>query len=234
MTQQTDEARPRTAAASSASAKPGPYTVPKSAPPPKPASHRGQGILHASSKWELESAMRLQRHMLTEARGTKWEVPAAETGRLTEEIAQAMNQLQVSPPQKEMEQPVTGKPRLEYKWNKLEPAWKEAFIKPLKEAIDVYIDNQAVEPVPMGQMVPPDNILPSRFVLTNKSEEPFLEKARLKARWAPGQGGRQVRDGGPDCKFGSTQHCMLHQRAMWMASEICRYIGSLPSGRTSK
>ncbi|CAE7809264.1 unnamed protein product [Symbiodinium microadriaticum] len=150
-------------------------------PLPQPA--QGQGILHASSKWELESAMRLQRHMLTEARGTKWEVPAAETGRLTEEIAQAMNQLQVSPPQKEMEQPVTGKPRLEYKWNKLEPAWKEAFIKPLKEAIDVYIDNQAVEPVPMGQMVPPDNILPSRFVLTNKSEEQVLEKARLKARW---------------------------------------------------
>ncbi|CAE7425559.1 psaC, partial [Symbiodinium necroappetens] len=131
-------ARPTSAAPSSASTRPGPYSVPKAAPPQKPASHRGPGILYASAKWELEGAMRMQRCMLQEAKGDKWDVHASEAGRLTDEIVQAVDKLQVKPVPSQIEQP---------------------------DAIDVYIDNQAVEPVPMEQM------------------EQELEKARLKARW---------------------------------------------------
>eukprot|EP00439_Symbiodinium_sp_Y106_P029717 s12314_g3.t1 len=86
-------------------------------------------------------------------------------------------------PPEPVKAPVTGKPRREFKWGKLDESWREAFIKPLKDAIDVYTDNQAVEAVPMGMMVPPDSILPSRLVLTNKSEAKEIAKAKLKARW---------------------------------------------------
>ena len=82
-----------------------------------------------------------------------------------------------------MEAPVTGKPRLEYRWKALDQEWKDSFVGPLKKALDVYVDNEALEAVPEGLPIPPEKILPSRFVLTNKSDKPGLQDAILKARW---------------------------------------------------
>ena len=107
---------------------------------------------------------------------------ATEAEEITEKLEAAMKDKLLVPPEP-VKAPVTGKPRREFKWGKLDESWREAFIKPLKDAIDVYTDNQAVEAVPMGMMVPPDSILPSRLVLTNKSEAKEIAKAKLKARW---------------------------------------------------
>lgn len=84
----------------------------------------------------------------------------------------------------------TGKVRLELKWGSLSPAWKSAFEEPIKDALDVYFKYDAVAPVMVEENIDHGNILPSRFVLVNKSEprnvsplDEQLEDARLKARW---------------------------------------------------
>ena len=84
----------------------------------------------------------------------------------------------------------TGKVRLELKWNSLSQAWKQAFEEPIKDALDVYFKYDAVAPVFDDEDIGTDNILPSRFVLVNKSDprnvsplDEQLEDARLKARW---------------------------------------------------
>ena len=53
-------------------------------------------------------------------------------------------------------------------------------MEPLKKAIDVYTGNGALESVPLGKPIDPQKILPSRFVLTNKSGLGGLENA---IRW---------------------------------------------------
>ena len=80
---------------------------------------------------------------------------------------------------------VTGKERLEYNWNKLDQQWQKAFIPAIAKAFKVYLDHQAVRGVPMGKMIDPKRILPSRMVLTNKGQ-PELSGAELKARWVFG------------------------------------------------
>ncbi|CAE7373456.1 RE1 [Symbiodinium sp. CCMP2592] len=191
--------------ASSASGRSQPYPTPTRSSTPDIASHRGRGVLHTSEVWHLEEAIREHRLMLQAAR---WDVHAAEAERITEELANSVlektaeidegeaNAIYVTEElansviektaeidEGKVQAPITGKPRLEFKWNKLDDSWRRAFVQPLKDALDVYIDNCAVEGVPMGQMVSPDHILPSRFVLTNKNEEKSVEKAKLKARW---------------------------------------------------
>ena len=80
---------------------------------------------------------------------------------------------------------VTGKLRVEYKWNGLTEAWKQAYREPLLKAVDVYFEHDAIVGVVRDAMVDPRKILSSRFVLTNKGKE-NLEEAELKARWIIG------------------------------------------------
>ena len=84
-------------------------------------------------------------------------------------------------------QMLMGKDRVELHWRKLNPDWRKAFTKPLLEAVQVYIDHDAIAAVPEDRWVPPEKILSSRFVLTNKTKEetdPF--KCKLKGRWIIG------------------------------------------------
>eukprot|EP00439_Symbiodinium_sp_Y106_P026614 s3337_g3.t1 len=120
--------------------------------------------------------------MIKEANG-QWATYATAIDQVTSELMTQGREELFIPPQAEVTTPVTGKPRLEFKWHRLETEWKEAFVEPLKKAVDVYVDNEAVEAVELGKMVPPDKILPSRFVLTNKNDETDLAKANLRARW---------------------------------------------------
>ena len=154
---------------------------PSMSPSPPTTSHRGYGVLHVCRRWHLEEATRSQRKMIRQARRSGWNVMGVEIDAVTAELAPEMEVM--STPLNQVEPPVTGKPRLEYKWNKLTPAWQASFLDPLKKAIDVYVDNDALEPVLLGMPIPPDKILPSRFVLTNKSDKESLEEAVLKARW---------------------------------------------------
>ncbi|CAE7731049.1 RE2 [Symbiodinium sp. CCMP2592] len=77
---------------------------------------------------------------------------------------------------------ITGRARSEYKWGELDSTWKDAYVAPLKKAIQVYVDHGGIKGVPQGQMVDPARILGSRFVLTNKGGED-LAAAELRARW---------------------------------------------------
>ncbi|CAE7756515.1 RE2 [Symbiodinium sp. CCMP2456] len=153
------------------------------APPPPPASHRGHGVLHMQRVWHLDGATRSQRKMMLAAKRQGWAAYALDIDELTENLTTKIAEASKEPPQTTVEEPVTGKPRQEFKWNGLDGDWRKAFLAPLKKAIDVYADNDAIEPVPLGKPVPPEKILPSRFVLTNKSDDPELEKANLRARW---------------------------------------------------
>ena len=135
--------------------------------------------------WHLEGATRGQRRMIRDARRRGWSVFAVDVEQVTEEIATEMQIDSQEAPQEvaPIDMPVTGKPRLEFRWKSLSKEWQDAFVEPLKKAIDVYVDNEALEPVPLGKPVDPQKILPSRFVLTNKSDLKGLEEATLKARW---------------------------------------------------
>ena len=84
----------------------------------------------------------------------------------------------------------TGKVRLELRWQGLSEAWKKAFQDPIKEALDVYFKYDAVAPVMQTDDIKGANIMPSRFVLVNKTDprncspsDEQLEGSRLKARW---------------------------------------------------
>ena len=159
--------------------------VPSSSGPMNIVSHRGHGVLHMQRVWHLEGATRGQRRMIRDARRRGWSVFAVDVEQVTEEIATEMQIDSQEAPQEvaPIDMPVTGKPRLEFRWKSLSKEWQDAFVEPLKKAIDVYVDNEALEPVPLGKPVDPQKILPSRFVLTNKSDLKGLEEATLKARW---------------------------------------------------
>ena len=86
--------------------------------------------------------------------------------------------------------PDTGKVRLELRWNDLTPAWQRSFEEPITEAIDAYFRHDALAPVMEEDSVDPSEVLPSRFVLVNKTDpknprpsDDDLESAKLKARW---------------------------------------------------
>ncbi|CAE6935722.1 FV3-083R, partial [Symbiodinium sp. KB8] len=82
---------------------------------------------------------------------------------------------------------VMGKDRVELQWRKLDASWRQAFTQPIVEAIQVYIKHEAIEAVPEDRWIPPEKILSSRFVLTNKTkEEPDPFKCKLKGRWIIG------------------------------------------------
>ena len=154
---------------------------PAPGPPQAVASHRGHGVLFAKCLWDLDNAARGQRALLQEARRGGWSSFAMDVLDITEDLEKEILEASHQPPEDILE-PVTGKPRLEFRWKDLEDDWKSAFIEPLKKAVDVYVDHDALEPVPLGLPIPPEKILPSRFVLTNKGKD-LLEDAILKARW---------------------------------------------------
>ncbi|CAL1141583.1 unnamed protein product [Cladocopium goreaui] len=85
--------------------------------------------------------------------------------------------------------PETGKVRLELKWSDLSAVWQKAFEQPIKDALDIYFKHDALAPVFPGETVDDSEILPSRFVLVNKSDprnnhpkDADLPDAKLKAR----------------------------------------------------
>ena len=88
-----------------------------------------------------------------------------------------------------MKKPETGKVRLELKWTDLTPLWQKAFEQPIIEALEVYFKHDALAPVMQDETVATEEILPSRFVLVNKSDprnphpnDEDLKDAKLKAR----------------------------------------------------
>ena len=159
--------------------------------PPQQASRRGHGVLHSSRVvhgvlhvqrvYHLDNATRSQRKMLLAAKRNGWSTYVAEVLDVTTDVETAVKGESQTTPNL-AEDLVTGKPRLEFRWKELDEDWKSAFENPLKKAIDVYVDNLALRPVPEGKVVPPTKVLPSRFVLTNKGGT-TLEEAELKARW---------------------------------------------------
>ena len=85
--------------------------------------------------------------------------------------------------------PETGKVRLELQWNSLSDLWQQAFKQPILDALKIYFDHDALAPVMPDDPIDEIEILPSRFVLVNKSDprntQPLdedLENAKLKAR----------------------------------------------------
>eukprot|EP00435_Cladocopium_sp_Y103_P008686 s1575_g2.t1 len=85
--------------------------------------------------------------------------------------------------------PETGKVRLELKWNDLTPKWQLAFQEPIIEALRIYFQHDALAPVMPDEIVDDTEVLPSRFVLVNKSDprnphpsDEQLDGAKLKAR----------------------------------------------------
>ena len=89
----------------------------------------------------------------------------------------------------DVKKPETGKVRLELKWNDLTPLWQKAFEQPIIEALEVYFKHDALAPVMHDEKVATEEILPSRFVLVNKSDprnphpaDQDLPEAKLKAR----------------------------------------------------
>ena len=163
----------------------------RTAPPPQQASHRGHGVFHSSREvhgllhvqrvYHLDNATRSQRKMLLAAKRNGWSTYVAEMLDVTQEVEGAVKHESHEAP-RPTEDLVTGKPRLELRWKDLDDDWRSAFENPIKKAVDVYVDNHALQPVPQGKLVPPMKVLPSRFVLTNKGKD-ILEEAELKARW---------------------------------------------------
>ena len=85
--------------------------------------------------------------------------------------------------------PETGKVRLELRWNDLSEAWQKAFEKPILEALEVYFKHDALSPVMEDEVIAHEELLPSRFVLVNKSDprnthpsDEAIADAVLKAR----------------------------------------------------
>eukprot|EP00434_Breviolum_minutum_P017051 symbB.v1.2.015044.t1/scaffold1112.1/size147309/2 len=109
---------------------------------------------------------------------------------------------------------VTGKARLEYDWSKLSQPWKDAYREPLLKAIRIYFDHQALEGVPVDQMIDARRILTTRFVLTNKGEEQ-LEKAVLKARLI--LGGHRDPDMGKFLTLAPTASMLAHNLINWIS-----------------
>jgi hypothetical protein len=85
--------------------------------------------------------------------------------------------------------PETGKARLELQWNSLSPIWQKAFEQPIKDALEIYFEHDALAPVMPEEVINEYEILPSRFVLVNKTDpknqhprDKDLPDAKLKAR----------------------------------------------------
>ena len=89
----------------------------------------------------------------------------------------------------DVDKPETGKVRLELQWNQLSPAWQAAFEQPIIAALEIYFEHDALEHVMPEDPVHESEILPSRFVLVNKTDpknthpaDEDLTDAKLKAR----------------------------------------------------
>ena len=140
-----------------------------STPPPnrsaslqQQASHRGHGVFHSSREvhgllrvqrvYHLDNATRSQRKMLLAAKRKGWNTYVAEVLDVTTEVEGAVKSESQTVPGP-AEDLVTGKPRLEFRWRDLDEDWKSAFEAPIKKAIDVYVENQALRPVPEGKLV---------------------------------------------------------------------------------
>ena len=89
----------------------------------------------------------------------------------------------------DVDKPETGKMRLELQWSHLSPAWQQAFEKPIINALQIYVEPDALAPVMCEDTVHDSEVLPSRFVSVNKADpknthptDADLELAKLKAR----------------------------------------------------
>ena len=111
----------------------------------------------------------------------------------------------------------TGKARVEYRWGDLSPEWRKAFVEPLKKAVGVYLDHHGIQGVPKGQVVDPQRVLSSRFVLTNKGAED-LENAELKARWI--FGGHRDPDAGLYATSSPTASTLGHNLLNFVAVQM--------------
>ena len=112
---------------------------------------------------------------------------------------------------------VTGKARLEYDWNKLAPAWKDAFKEPLLKAVKIYFSHGALAGVPKDQVLDPKRILNTRFVLTNKGGN-TLEDAVLKGRLV--LGGHKDPDMGKYPTLAPTAALLGHNLVNWLAVQL--------------
>ena len=112
---------------------------------------------------------------------------------------------------------VTGKARVEYKWSSLDDTWKRAFVEPLKKAVGVYMDHDAIKGVALDQVVDPSRVLNSRFVLTNKGG-PGLDEAELKARWI--LGGHRDPDAGLYATASPTASTLGHNLLNFVAVQM--------------
>ena len=112
---------------------------------------------------------------------------------------------------------VTGKQRLEYTWSALGEEWKKAYVEPIKKAYRVYIEHDAIAGVPLGAVIDPKKILPSRLVLTNKGGRE-LEEAVLKARWI--FGGHRDPEAGKYLTASPTVSLVGHNLLVFLAVQL--------------
>eukprot|EP00435_Cladocopium_sp_Y103_P046235 s919_g13.t1 len=120
--------------------------------------------------------------------------------------------------------PETGKVRLELKWSDLSPAWQKAFEQPILDALEVYFRHDALSPVMEDDVVSREEVLPSRFVLVNKSDprnihpsDEALEGALLKARLVIA-GHRDVRAGDFETES-PTASLLAHNMLCFLAAQ---------------
>ncbi|OLP94024.1 EF-hand domain-containing protein 1 [Symbiodinium microadriaticum] len=111
----------------------------------------------------------------------------------------------------------TGKACVEYRWGDLSPDWRKAFVEPLKKAVGVYLDHHGIQGVPKGQVVDPQRVLSSRFVLTNKGADD-LTNAELKARWI--FGGHRDPDAGLYATSSPTASTLGHNLLNFVAVQM--------------
>ena len=134
--------------------------------------------------------------------------------------------------------PETGKLRLELKWMDLSANWQQAFEEPIIEAIKIYFQHEAIAPVTEDEIVDVTEILPSRFVLVNKSDprnvhpnDEQLKDAKLKARWIIA-GHRDQRAGdfeteAPTASLLGHNLLCFFRNPVELGYELCRCISSL-------
>ena len=85
--------------------------------------------------------------MLRMAQQQGWDVCAVDAMVMTEELEVLVADALRHKPE-DISEPVTGKPRLEFRWKELRLEWQTAFIGPLQKAVDVYVDHDARRPYP--------------------------------------------------------------------------------------
>ena len=118
----------------------------------------------------------LQQHVL-------WSGDAAGAGRdMPQKLMKELNKEEELLDQSQL---LTGKALVEMDLKQLDEQWRQAYVQPIVKGFQVCVQHDAICGVPEGQWVDPHQILPSRFILTNKGGA-TLPEAELKARWVLG------------------------------------------------